>query len=100
FPVEQGDAEYPDEGEIRDALQARGRLVEVPALELAREAGIPMGANAVLLGALSTAYDLELDVEAVRTALLDLVPEDARESNREAFELGREGRDAPVHTHS
>ncbi|MFB6153973.1 MAG: indolepyruvate oxidoreductase subunit beta [Halodesulfurarchaeum sp.] len=100
FPVEQGEAEYPDEAEIREALEARGRLVEVPALELATEAGIPKGANAVLLGALSTEYDLGLDVEQIREALLELVPDDARESNRDAFELGREGQDPRVETRS
>lgn len=95
FPVQHGAVEYPDAAELEAALRERGELLRVEAVDLAREAGHPMTANVVLVGALSKAIDLDLEISALKTAIESQVPDDAREANIKAFELGRSAVDAP-----
>lgn len=94
FPVERGDAEYPDLSMLRVELTRRGEVVEVDASALAKEAGHPKTANVVLLGALTEHVDLGIEPEHLHEAIRTEVPEDASEANLEAFELGRTGRPA------
>lgn len=89
FPVKYGAAEYPAIDELEGALRHRGRLVRVEAVDLAREAGHPMAANVVLVGALSEVTDLDLDPTSLKAAIEKQVPADAIEANFDAFDLGR-----------
>jgi indolepyruvate ferredoxin oxidoreductase beta subunit len=95
FPVKTGDATYPEEVDLEDALQARGHLERVDAVDLARKAGHPMTANVVLVGALSRLVDLDLSPAALRSAVESQVPADAVDANLAAFDLGREAVEAP-----
>lgn len=94
FPVTTGAAEYPDESALQTALEERGQVITVDAIELAREAGHPMTANVVMIGALSALVDLDLRLEDLRAAIESQVPADAVESNLQAFELGRSAVDS------
>lgn len=89
FPVTHGNAEYPDTAELAAELRRRGELVGVDAVDLAREAGHPMTANVVMVGALSKVIDLDLSTDALRDAIATQVPDDALEANMTAFDLGR-----------
>lgn len=89
FPVTHGEATYPDEAALETELRRRGDLVRIEAVDLAREAGHPMAANVVLVGALTKVLDLDLDATALRDAIAAQVPDDAIDANLEAFELGR-----------
>lgn len=94
FPVRTGAAEYPEESILQAALEERGRVVRVDAVDLAREAGHPMTANVVMVGALSALVDLDLDLDSLRTAIESQVPDDALDANLQAFELGRSALDS------
>lgn len=83
MPVIMGAAAYP-EG-IEETL-SRERLVSLPALELAGQAGSPKAANVVLLGAV--ARILDHGPEIWLRALEETVPERFLALNRAAFELG------------
>lgn len=98
FPVKSGSAEYPDEAELRAALEARGSLIQIDAVDLAREAGHPKAANVVLVGALSPLIDLELEPGSLEAAIETQVPDDALDANLKAFELGRSAVDSPETT--
>ena len=89
FPVTHGNLEYPDTAELEAELRRRGELVRVNAVDLAREAGHPMTANVVMVGALSKVLDLDLSADALRDAIATQVPDDALEANMTAFDLGR-----------
>jgi indolepyruvate ferredoxin oxidoreductase beta subunit len=87
--VSVGDAVYPEEAAILDALRRRaGKVVVVDALPLAEEAGNSRTVNTILLAALSAL--LETDPEVWETAILRRVPVSYREVNEVAFRLGRE----------
>jgi indolepyruvate ferredoxin oxidoreductase beta subunit len=87
--VSVGDAVYPDENDIVEALRARaGKVVLVDALPLAEEAGSSRTVNTVMLAALSSL--LEADPEVWRAAILRRVPSEYRDVNEVAFKLGRE----------
>lgn len=90
FPVEEGDAEYPDHERLREQLGDRGTVHEIEATEIARNAGNPKAANAALLGALSAVVDLGLDRSRLVDAIGYLVPDDTVEANVDAFDRGRE----------
>lgn len=89
FPVTHGDATYPEEETLDAELRRRGNLTRVDAVDLAREAGHPMTANVVMVGALSNLVDLDLDEDQLRDAIATQVPDDALEANQMAFDLGR-----------
>lgn len=87
--VSVGDAVYPEEDAILDALRKRaGKVVVVDALPLAEEAGNTRTVNTILLAALSAL--LETDPEVWETAILRRVPVSYRDVNEVAFRLGRE----------
>ncbi|MGC9358284.1 MAG: indolepyruvate oxidoreductase subunit beta [Anaerolineae bacterium] len=87
--VSVGDAVYPDEEALLEALRKRaGEVVLVDALPLAEQAGDTRTINTILLAALSAL--LETDPQVWETAILRRVPSDYEGVNREAFRLGRE----------
>ncbi len=86
LPVLRGDADYPqDYLEIIRGF-APGTLA-IDAVEMARAAGNPRVASAVMAGALSSLLDFPADIweEAIRT----LVPARALEANLRGFAAGR-----------
>lgn len=98
LPVQQGAAEYPDEDAIMDELRSLGDVVTLDAEAIAREAGDAIAANAVLLGAFAAAVEFPLSADQLLGGVETMVPDDALEVNRRAFEAGREavGREPPA----
>lgn len=90
FPVQQGDAEYPALDALLEALDARGDLMAVDAAAVARDVGDAIVANTVLLGAFSVRVDLPLSADELLEGVETMVPDDAVELNRRAFEAGRD----------
>lgn len=86
--VATGIDRYPEQLEEQIAAEVPG-TVAIDGLELAIKAGNPRTVNTVLLGALSTM--LEVDVQLWRQALEKMVPQKFLAENLKAFELGRQG---------
>lgn len=87
--VSVGNATYPDEAALLDALRANvGKVVVVDALPLAEQAGNPRTANTILLAALSTLLDT--DPAVWEKAILNRVPAKYADVNKVAFRLGQE----------
>jgi indolepyruvate ferredoxin oxidoreductase beta subunit len=84
LPVLIGTAEMPEDLEVKLAEE---EAVFIDAEALACEAGSPKSANIVLLGALSTG--LEFDMELWTDVIEGRVPPKTVEANLRAFELGR-----------
>ncbi|MGQ9711048.1 MAG: indolepyruvate oxidoreductase subunit beta, partial [Anaerolineae bacterium] len=86
--VTVGNAVYPDEAALLDALRRRAaRVVVVDGLGLAEQAGTTRAVNSVILGALSAL--LETPPEVWEEAVIRRVPPRYAEVNRTAFRLGR-----------
>ena len=86
MPVITGAAQYPEH--LADAIRAAGiDLDAMDALALAEQAGSSKAVNLVLMGKLSTYFDIpqEAWLEAIETS----VPPKFLEMNKTAFELGR-----------
>ncbi len=80
------------EANLVDASEFRERrpdvaVIEVPAVEVADDIGLKVVANIVMLGAVHGLTEF-LPEEALRQAILDIVPEGTEETNMEAFERG------------
>jgi indolepyruvate ferredoxin oxidoreductase beta subunit len=87
--VTVGNAVYPDEESLLEALRRRAaRVVVVDGLGLAERAGTTRAVNSVILGALSAL--LETPPEVWEEAVVRRVPPRYAEANRTAFRLGRE----------
>jgi len=87
--VTVGNAVYPDEAALLEALRRRAaRVVVVDGLGLAEQAGTTRAVNSVILGALSAL--LETPPEVWEEAVVRRVPPRYAEANRTAFRLGRE----------
>ncbi|MBE3519554.1 MAG: indolepyruvate oxidoreductase subunit beta [Firmicutes bacterium] len=84
--VIMGQAQYPD---IRPEwfLSRAGRVLVIPALDKAREAGNVRAANTVCLGALSRFLEIPADVW--EETIAETVPPKAVDVNLKAFEIGR-----------
>jgi len=87
--VTVGNAVYPDEEALLEALRRRAaRVIQVDGLQLAERAGTTRAVNSVILGALSAL--LETPPEVWEEAVVRRVPPRYAEANRTAFRLGRE----------
>ena len=87
MPVITGTAEYP--AELAEKMRALGAKVDaLDCLSIAQSAGSVKAVNIVLMGRLSTYFDLP--VEAWLSALEKVVPPKFLELNKKAFALGRE----------
>lgn len=62
----------------------------INAFELAGVAGNYRTVNSVMLGALASTGLLPVTADAIKSVLMDMVPERAKAVNEKAFELGRE----------
>jgi len=86
MPVIMGKVPYPEN--VMEQLKARGRVSQIPALELAEKAGNSKTINVVLLGVLAKGMDIELEIW--EKVLQDLVPAKFLDVNLRAFQLGLE----------
>ncbi len=85
--VTTGDAKYPSDETIENALRAvTDRIIYVDGLEIAQGLGNKNLANAVLLGAL--ARELNVDPEIWLDVLVQRVPQKYTEENKQAFWAG------------
>jgi len=85
LPVIIGAAEYPSDIDAR--LAEHAKVVQLDALKIATEIGVPRAANVVLMGALSHAFSFT--VENWEDAIKACVPERFTDANLAAFEAGR-----------
>jgi len=85
------DLEAPAESGIVDALK-KYRLCLLDADRIAQEAGSPLSANVIMLGAAS--HTLPLAPESLVEAVRRLVPKKTIEVNVRAFEMGRAAGDS------
>lgn len=82
---------YPEESQVLAAFSGlASKILFVDALSLAEELGNRRTANSILLGALSS--QLEVEVEDWLSVLESKVPHRFKEVNHKAFLAGREGR--------
>ena len=85
MPVIMGQAEYPED--VLGKIRALGvNVVDVPAAELAIQAGTIKAANVVLLGA--AAHFTDIDKQIWCDAVKSTVPAKTVEVNIKAFDLG------------
>lgn len=90
--VSSGGFDYPDREAIEATLRARtGRIVTVPALEMAQRLGNPRLVNTIVLGAVSK--HLEIDPAVWLSIIERRVPPKYIELNRQAFWEGRQALD-------
>jgi len=66
------------------------RIVLLDSIQLATKVGNPRAENSVLVGAACACHDFPISAEAVRKAVLALVPKKTVEANSKAFDLGKE----------
>ena len=88
--VSSGDDVYPDDDVIRQQVaQKTDRLILVPSLTLAEQAGTARAHNVVVLGALSSLLD-EVSKEVWQQVIARRVPQRYVDVNMAAFEAGRQ----------
>jgi len=91
FTASVGEEKYPEVDDVVAALkEASQKVVTIDSLGLAQQAGAAISANVVMLGALSATPGFSLRPEAIVSAFDGLLPKKAAETNKKAFELGRE----------
>jgi indolepyruvate ferredoxin oxidoreductase beta subunit len=82
---------YPEMDELISSMNGVTKnIVTIDATSIAEKAGKAVAANAVMIGAAAAVKGFPLPKDAVRSALLDLVPEKFRELNAKAFDMGYE----------
>jgi indolepyruvate ferredoxin oxidoreductase beta subunit len=80
---------YPELDDIISSMSAVTKNIRtIGATSIAEKAGKAVAANAVMIGAAAAVKGFPLSKEAVRSTLLDLVPEKFRDLNAKAFDLG------------
>ena len=88
--VSSGDDVYPDEDVIREQVGLKtDRLILIPSLTLAEQAGTARAHNVVVLGALSSLLD-EVEADVWRQVIARRVPQRYVDVNMAAFEAGRQ----------
>jgi indolepyruvate ferredoxin oxidoreductase beta subunit len=88
--VQLGISSYNQEA-MREYLRAQtGKVVLLDLDELAKEAGNPKTGNVIILGALSTLPGLPFEPKQLLQAVFSLIPEKLHNTNRRAFEVGRQ----------
>jgi len=89
--VTAGMDSYPELSEVLSSMkEVTGNVMPIGATSIAEKAGKAVAANAVMIGAAAAVKGFPLPKDAVKDALLDLVPEKFRDLNAKAFELGYE----------
>jgi len=87
--VTAGMDSYPELDDILSSIRTvTGNVVPIGATSIAEKAGKAVAANAVMIGAAAAVKGFPLPKDAVKDALLSLVPEKFKDLNAKAFELG------------
>ncbi|MCQ5373418.1 MAG: indolepyruvate ferredoxin oxidoreductase subunit beta [Candidatus Methanomethylicia archaeon] len=90
YPVEVniGKAAYPNIGEILSTIsKVAGSVITLDAAEVAKDSGIPIASNIVMLGVLAGSGALPFEAELLRDAIKENIPR-FLEENLRAFEAG------------
>lgn len=88
--VSLGKGQYPDrERTLAEIARTGKKVVTLPLVELAQQAGNAITANIVMIGALAGIGLLPFEERFLMEAMEQNVPERALDVNRRAFELGR-----------
>jgi indolepyruvate ferredoxin oxidoreductase beta subunit len=91
FTVATGKSLYPSDEAIYQPVATKvQRLVRVPALKLAREAGSDLAANIVMLGVLAGTGRLPIEANSWHAVLQERLPQRILAVNQKAFALGLE----------
>lgn len=89
FTVSLGQREYPDLDKIIATLnKVSGRIASLDAAQIAGEAGSPMAANIVMLGATFGTGRLPMKIETIKDAIRARFPAKLVDVNIRAFDLG------------
>ena len=89
FTVPLGESEYPSIEEIIEKLKrVASKVVTLNAAQIAEEAGSPMSANIVMLGALLGTGQLPIKLETIKEAVKARFPAKLASANLKAFDLG------------
>jgi len=88
--VQLGISSYDQEAMQHYLREQPGRVVLLDLDELAKKAGHPRTGNVIILGALSTLPDLPFAPNQLLQAVLSYIPEKLHNTNRRAFEVGRQ----------
>ncbi|MCX8182409.1 MAG: indolepyruvate ferredoxin oxidoreductase subunit beta [Candidatus Methanomethyliaceae archaeon] len=90
YPVEVniGKAVYPDVGEMLSAIsKVAGWVITLDATEVAKDSGLPIASNIVMLGVLAGSGALPFEAELLRDAIKENIPR-FLEENLRAFDAG------------
>jgi indolepyruvate ferredoxin oxidoreductase beta subunit len=88
--VQLGISSYDQEAMRRHLLEQPGRVVMLDLDELTKQAGNPRTGNVIILGALSTLPGLPFEPHQLLQAVLSYIPEKLQNTNKRAFEVGRQ----------
>ncbi|MCL2032583.1 MAG: indolepyruvate oxidoreductase subunit beta [Methanomassiliicoccaceae archaeon] len=87
--VAAGFEEYPDIQKLVDSVRSRtDNLKTLDATKVAVAAGKAVAANAVMIGAVAAVKGFPLKKELLKEVLLEVVPENSKELNSKAFDMG------------
>jgi indolepyruvate ferredoxin oxidoreductase, beta subunit len=91
YPVSIGKSTYPDVTRLLELMADKvGSLLAFDAGDLARQAGTPLAANMVLLGALGATHSLPFPQEDILTLIRTKTNPKFLEANLSAFRMGQE----------
>jgi indolepyruvate ferredoxin oxidoreductase beta subunit len=89
FTVAIGESTYPDLETIIEKLEdASGRVIQISAVQIAREAGSALSANVAILGALFGSRQLPIKMETVKEQIRSRFSAKLAPVNIRAFDLG------------
>ncbi|OYT66281.1 indolepyruvate oxidoreductase subunit beta [Candidatus Bathyarchaeota archaeon ex4484_205] len=89
--VKIGEEEYPTPGELFSKINSiDGRVYGLDATKIAEELGSRRVANILLLGVMTGAFDLGIQLDTIRESIMRNVPPGTVEANLKAFNKGIE----------
>jgi indolepyruvate ferredoxin oxidoreductase beta subunit len=88
FTVATGEEEYPDVEKVFKDLKEYGELYKIDAVKIAKDAGVLITKNIVMLGALAGSGVLPFKTDILLETILENVPPKFKEVNKKAFEGG------------
>ena len=89
FTVFQGESRYPGIDEILEKLgKVSSQVIGLDAVQLAEEAGNPITANIVMLGASFGNSQIPIKLETIKTVIREHFPAKLAPVNMKAFDLG------------
>ena len=88
FTVSVGLEKYPKIEKIFEEIRSRAELYKINALKIAKESGVVITKNIVMLGALTAVDVLPFKSEILLNTILDNIPVKYKNINKKAFEGG------------